>query len=122
MAQGETAKAGWGAVVTGEPQDLADWTVLLKHPFDPWVELHANQTVLRSPLFNELSCAEEVRDRAIAYIDRLNGVMALSQDARPLRFGGLERDRIGTWEVSRLAVRRCVSGTVRIGKVRSRSR
>ena len=31
-------------------------------------------------------------------------------------------DRIGTWEVSGLAVRCCVSGTVRIGKVRSRSR
>ena len=34
----------------------------------------------------------------------------------------VQRDRIGTWEVSGLAVRCCVSGTVRIGKVRSRSR
>ena len=34
----------------------------------------------------------------------------------------VQRDRIGTWEVSYLAVRCCVSGTVRIGKVRSRSR
>jgi hypothetical protein len=34
----------------------------------------------------------------------------------------MQRDRIGSWEVSRLAVRCCVSGTVRIGKVRSRSR
>ena len=33
-----------------------------------------------------------------------------------------KRDRIGTWEVWGLAVRGCVSGTVRIGKVRSRSR
>src|SRR3954453_19426101 len=33
----------------------------------------------------------------------------------------VQRDRIGTWEVSGLAVRCCVSGTVRIGKVRSRS-
>ena len=34
----------------------------------------------------------------------------------------VQRDRIGTWEVSGLAVRCCVSRTVRIGKVRSRSR
>src|SRR5438552_5550588 len=34
----------------------------------------------------------------------------------------VQRDRIGSWEVSRLAVRNCVSGTVRIGKARSCSR
>jgi hypothetical protein len=34
----------------------------------------------------------------------------------------VQRDRIGSWEVSRLAVRCCVSGTVRIGKVRSLGR
>ena len=32
------------------------------------------------------------------------------------------KDRIGSWEVSGLAVRSCVRGTVRIGKARSRSR
>ena len=33
-----------------------------------------------------------------------------------------QKDRVGTWEISCLAVRRCVRGTVRIGKARSRSR
>ena len=41
---------------------------------------------------------------------------------RGLRPHHVQRDRIGTWEVSGLAVRCCVSGTVRIGKVRSHSR
>ena len=33
----------------------------------------------------------------------------------------MQKDRIGTWEVSGLAVRCCVSGTVRIGKVSNRA-
>jgi hypothetical protein len=80
---------GWGAVVQGEPGDLADWARVLKEPFDPWVEVHGNETVLRSASLNQLTSSTEVRDRSIAQIERLNGAMALSQGSKPLRFGGV---------------------------------
>jgi hypothetical protein len=81
-------KPGWGAVVQGEPSDLQGWTDNLKEPFDPWVEIHGGEMVLRSALLDGLATANEVRDRALAYIDRINGAMALWQQAGPLRFGG----------------------------------
>ena len=80
-------KPGWGAVVQGEPTDLQGWTDNLKEPFDPWVEIHRGETVLRSALLDGLATANAVRDRAPAYIDRINGAMALSQLAGSLRFG-----------------------------------
>ena len=82
-------KPGWGAIVQGEPIDLEGWAHSLNQPFDPWVEVHDEQTVLRSASFDELASADEVRDRALAYIDRLNGAMALWQQTSPLRFGGV---------------------------------
>jgi hypothetical protein len=66
---------------------LEAWANTLKEPFDPWVEIHGGETVLRSASLDELTSANAVRDRAPAYIDRINGAMALSQFAGPLRFG-----------------------------------
>jgi hypothetical protein len=82
---------GWGAVIQGEPTDLAAWGYALKEQFDLWVETHGSETVLRSTSLDELESAGEVRDRAIAYIDRLNGAMAVSQDSSPVRFGAVIR-------------------------------
>lgn len=82
-------KPGWGAAVLGEPTDLEDWTHTLKEPFDPWVEMHGPETVLRSASFDELASASEVHDCAIALIERLNGAVALSQQAKQLRLGGI---------------------------------
>jgi hypothetical protein len=81
-------KPGWGAIILGDPTDLEDWAHVLQAPFDPWVETHGTQTVLRSASLDELGSAGEVRDRAIAKIERLNGAVSLSQGAKPLRFGG----------------------------------
>jgi hypothetical protein len=54
------------------------------------VEIHGAETVLRSASFDELlASASEVRDRATALIERLNGAVALSQQARQLRLGGV---------------------------------
>jgi hypothetical protein len=78
-------RTGWGAAVEGEPADISDWVYLLKEPFDPWIEVHGNDTVLRSVSLDELTSAGEVRDRAIALIERLNGAIAVCQEARPLR-------------------------------------
>jgi hypothetical protein len=61
----------------------------MKEPFDPWVEVNGADTVLRSVSLDGLSSAIQVRDCAIALIDRLNGVLALSGQAKPVRFGGV---------------------------------
>jgi hypothetical protein len=83
-------KPGWGAIVEGEPTDLEAWQHTLKDPsFDPWVEIDDRKTVLRSASLDGLASAIEVRDGAGALIARLNGAVALSQQARPLRFGGV---------------------------------
>jgi hypothetical protein len=82
-------KPGWGAVVQGEPTDLGDWVDALKEPFDPWVEIHGGETVLRSVTLDELTSANNVRSRALAHIERLNGAFAVWQQCKPVRFGGV---------------------------------
>jgi hypothetical protein len=84
-----THASGWGAVVRGDPLDLQVWAGELKRPFKPWVEAHGNDTVLRSTSFDQFKSAAEVRERAIFCIDRLNGALAMSLEARPLKFGGV---------------------------------
>ena len=83
------SKPGWGAVLVGEPADLNDWTFQLKEAFDPWVEVHNTETILRSASLDELTTAGDVRDRAIVLIERLNGALALSEQTKPLRIGGV---------------------------------
>jgi hypothetical protein len=80
---------GWGAVLQGKATDLEDWAYVLKEGFDPWVEVHEEKTVLRSASLDTLETANDVRDRAEVMIERLNGAVALSQGAGPIRFGGV---------------------------------
>jgi hypothetical protein len=82
-------KPGWGAGIRGEATDLEDWAFSLKEPFDPWVEKYGSETVLRSASFDELTSADEVRDRAAELIERLNGALALSANSKQLRFGSV---------------------------------
>lgn len=84
-------KPGWGAIVQGEPFDLEDWRHALKESFEPWIEMHGTNTVLRSYSFDELTSADDVRSRAVALIERLNGAFALSRHANQLRFAGVVR-------------------------------
>jgi hypothetical protein len=81
------AQRKWGAVIQGDAPDLADWASSLKPPFDPWIELYDNETILRSSSLDGLSTAGEVRDRCVAYIERLNGAVALDRGSKPVRFG-----------------------------------
>ena len=81
--------SGWGATIRGSDGAIAHWKAALKQPFDPWVESHGDETLLRSAAFDELKSAEQVRDRAVALIDRLNGAMALSRGSGPVRFAGV---------------------------------
>jgi hypothetical protein len=79
----------WGAVLRGDDFDLQDWRDILKSPFDPWVEVHGDDYVLRSASLDDLASAREVRDRVAAHIERLNGAMSVMRDCRPLQFGGV---------------------------------
>jgi hypothetical protein len=81
-------KPGWAAVLQGEPADLEDWAFTLKEPFEPWMETYEGNTLLRSSSFDELTSANDVRERAVALVERLNGAVALSEHAGQLRFGG----------------------------------
>jgi hypothetical protein len=79
----------WGAVLRGHDDDLRDWREMLKPPFDPWVEVHGSDHVLRSASLDGLISANEVRDRVVAHIERLNGTMSLMRDCEPLQFSGV---------------------------------
>jgi hypothetical protein len=83
------SKPGWGAVVQGEPTDLKKWANALKEDFDPWVEIHQGETVLRSKALDKLTSAGEIYDRAPHLIALLNGAIALSRSTRhPILFTG----------------------------------
>jgi hypothetical protein len=67
----------WGAVLRGHDFDVQDWREVLKPPFDPWVEVHGADNILRSASLDGLTSASEVRDRIVAHIERLNGIMSV---------------------------------------------
>ncbi len=77
------ARSGWGAIVKSEKLD--DWLDALQN-FDLWIEVQPEGNVLRSVLFDKLKSAEFVRDRAIILIEQLNGAMAASRGAKPIKF------------------------------------
>jgi hypothetical protein len=84
-------KPGWGVIVKGDDApDLGRWANASKEAYALWVEIHGDQTVIRSTSLDELASADEVRDRAVALIERLNGALALSQHA-PIRFDSVIR-------------------------------
>jgi hypothetical protein len=62
---------------------------MLKPSFDPWIEVHGSDVVLRSASLDGLTSASEVRDRVVAHIDRLNGVMFVMRQSQPLQFSGV---------------------------------
>jgi hypothetical protein len=67
---------------------MDDWIDALKETADPWIEV-TEGAVLRSVLFDELTSAELVRDRAVILIEQLHGAMAASQGAKPIQFDGV---------------------------------
>jgi hypothetical protein len=86
---GSTSGRRWGAILRGERTELESWKNHLKEPFDPWLEVHGDDIVLRSQWFDESAVAEEVRERALMHIQKLNGAIALYERATSVRFGGL---------------------------------
>ena len=79
----------WGIFLKGHQFDLADWLEMLKPPFEPWVERDGNDYVLFSREFAELTEPEEVRDRAISLIERLNGSLRAVRDTREVELANV---------------------------------
>jgi hypothetical protein len=85
-------KPGWYALIEGEDFDLEDWRICLNEPFNPVAEiLPDGRTVLRSADFDEFQDADEVRERALILIARMNGALGLWNRTRPVRFDGVLR-------------------------------
>jgi hypothetical protein len=82
-------RVAWGVLLQGTSEEMADWTEVLKPGFDPWIETHGADTVLRSCVLDGLETASEVHDKAGALIDVLKGAVALSQGAGPLKYSGV---------------------------------
>jgi hypothetical protein len=82
-------RVAWGALLQGAAEEIADWTEELKPGFDPWIETHGADTVLRSCVLDGLETASEVHEKAGALIDVLKGAVALSQGAGPLKCAGV---------------------------------
>jgi hypothetical protein len=86
---------GWIGKLSGHEFDLADWQLVLKAPFDPTCERisHTESViwVLRSRSFDNLQTPDEVRLRALALIERLNGALQVECRGEPLVFDGVGR-------------------------------
>jgi hypothetical protein len=75
---------GWGAVLKGHQFDLRNWAESLKAPFEPHVEIHGGDYVLRMSSLHSLPTPQDVRRVADEEIKRLNGLMSLSSGAKPV--------------------------------------
>lgn len=86
---------GWLVRLAGHDFDLGHWQRALRPPFEPWcerVERGAEVVwALRSRDFESPGTAAEVREMASPLIDRLNGALAVSARAKPVRFDAVGR-------------------------------
>jgi hypothetical protein len=83
---------GWIVLLTGQDMDLSLWERSLKRPFDPWCERVPHQGLaLRSRSLDQTQSADEVRERAIELIERLNGAMSVQVGAEPLNYQSVGR-------------------------------
>src|SRR3984893_12727171 len=114
-AQSSTARA-LPVMVNGKRVKTIDMEVLSINPF--WYRKERDTAAAIVKVQNE-KLAELCASRP----DRFAAFASLALQYPDLAVEQLEhavkKDRTGTWDISRLAVRRCVRGTVRIGKARS---
>jgi hypothetical protein len=84
--------SGWYAILTGHQFDLSDWASALKAPFDPVaIWLKPDILGLQSSEFARAEDASDVRGRARALVERLNGAMSLWNRARPVQTDSVVR-------------------------------
>jgi hypothetical protein len=101
----------WGALLSGHERALCDWREMLKPPFDPWVEVHGPDHVLRSESLDGLTSMNEVRDRVLAHIERLNGAMSIARHSQLLQFAGVAELRPDRESRPTIVVHRTVFAT-----------
>lgn len=86
---------GWLVRLAGHDFDLRHWQRALRPPFEPWcerVERGAEVVwALRGGDFEGLETVAEVKEMASPLIDRLNGALAVSARAEPVRFEAVGR-------------------------------
>lgn len=83
----------WGIELTGPEADLKAWRLMLKPPFDPFVEEVNDQRgdylVVRSSTFDGLATSEEVHRAAKQLFSTLNVAMANNADSDPVSSGSV---------------------------------
>ena len=84
----------WYVELRGENIDLDDWVYTLNEPFDPVAFKHPEWGyVLSSSEFTLSASASEIREKAKALINRLNGTMAVMHRCKPVSGGGIRELR-----------------------------
>jgi hypothetical protein len=87
------ASNNWGVELNGSDEDKKIWKMLLKPPFDPFVEAiedqRGNYLVLRSASFDGIAESKEVHQTAKQLFRTLNVTMAKSADADPIINGAV---------------------------------
>lgn len=83
----------WGVELTGPEADLKAWRLMLKPPFDPFVEEVSDQRgdylVVRSSVFDGLATPQEVHQAAKELFSTLNVAMATNADSDPISGGSV---------------------------------
>lgn len=81
----------WGIELKGAEADLTAWRMLLKPPFDPFVEEikdeRGDYLVLLSSVFQGLATSTDVHAAAKSLLKTLNVAMAKNADADPVTGG-----------------------------------
>ncbi len=81
----------WGIELNGPEEDQEAWRMLLKPPFDPFVEEvkdeHGDYLALRSSAFDGIATSAEVHQAAKGLLSTLNVVMSKNADTDPVTNG-----------------------------------
>lgn len=81
----------WGIELHGPDEDRKVWLILLKPPFDPFVEEvkdeRGDYLVLRSSAFDGMTTSQDVHRAAKQLFDTLNVVMSKNADTDPVTNG-----------------------------------
>lgn len=93
------ANPRWGIALRGSDADLADWRLMLKPPFDPWVEqrtVHGQDVlVLFAAILEEATSAVDARQMADVLVGRAIGAIALSGRDTRVAIAGVVDDGDG---------------------------
>lgn len=106
-----------GVMLDGDAYDLDDWVEAFAQPFDPYVEKHGIHYILRSDAFQVFDTPGDLYERASGQVDQLNGLMAVTHSARPVRLKGVAE--LGLGEITRQHLFAHLSVTEGRGKARA---